>query len=57
MVKPPDGATLVGAVAATIDRWDATTGKSLIPEGGNSTIDQIGVMRGQYFGEINEAGS
>ena len=39
----PDGATLVGAVAATIDRWDATTGKSLIPEGGNSTIDQIAV--------------
>ncbi len=39
----PDGATLVGAVAATIDRWDTTTGQSLIPEGGNSSIDQIAV--------------
>ncbi|HJZ55747.1 MAG TPA: WD40 repeat domain-containing protein, partial [Gemmataceae bacterium] len=39
----PDGATLVGAVVATIDRWGATTGKALIPEGGNSAVDQIAV--------------
>src|SRR5262249_395376 len=39
----PDGATLVGAVAGTIYRWDAATGKSLIPEGGDSAVDQIAV--------------
>ena len=39
----PDGATLVGAVAGTIYRWDAATGQSLIPEGGDSPVDQIAV--------------
>ncbi len=39
----PDGATLIGAVAGTIYRWDAATGKSLIPEGGESPVDQIAV--------------
>src|SRR5262249_61576823 len=40
----PDGAVLVGAVAGTIYRWDAATGKSLSPEGGDSAVDQIAVM-------------
>ena len=39
----PDGATLVGAVAGTIDRWDAATGRSLIPEGGDCAVNQIAV--------------
>jgi WD40 repeat protein len=39
----PDGATLVGAVSGAIYRWDAATGKSLIPEGGDSAVDQIAV--------------
>src|SRR5579883_481944 len=39
----PDGTVLVGAVAATVYRWDTTTGKSLIPGGGESPIGQIEV--------------
>jgi RNA polymerase sigma factor (sigma-70 family) len=38
----PDG-SLVGAVAGTIYRWDTATGKSLIPEGGDSPVAQIEV--------------
>jgi RNA polymerase sigma factor (sigma-70 family) len=37
------GATLVGAVAGTIYRWDVATGKSLIPEGGDSPVAQVAV--------------
>ena len=37
----PDGKTLVGAVGSTIYRWDAATGKALMPAGGDSPIDQI----------------
>jgi RNA polymerase sigma factor (sigma-70 family) len=37
----PDGASLVGAVSGTIYRWDAKTGKPLIPESTDGTIAQI----------------
>ncbi len=36
-----DGATLVGAVGGTIRRWDVATGRSLVPEGGDSSVDQV----------------
>jgi WD40 repeat protein len=39
----PDGTVLVGAVAGTVYRWDTATGKSLIPEGGDSPVAQIEV--------------
>jgi RNA polymerase sigma factor (sigma-70 family) len=39
----PDGATLTGAVAGTIYRWETASGKSLIPEGGDSVVSQIAV--------------
>jgi RNA polymerase sigma factor (sigma-70 family) len=39
------GKTLVGAVMGTIYRWDATTGKALIPESGDSAVEQILVTR------------
>ena len=37
----PDGETLVGAVANTIYRWDAKTGKSLTAESAESPVSQI----------------
>lgn len=39
----PDGLALVGAVAGTVYHWDATTGRPLIPAGGESPIRQIAV--------------
>ena len=39
----PNGSILVGAIAGTIYRWDAATGKSLIPKGGDSPVAQIAV--------------
>jgi RNA polymerase sigma factor (sigma-70 family) len=36
-----DGRTLTGAVAGAIYRWDATTGKALTPEAGDSAVAQI----------------
>jgi RNA polymerase sigma factor (sigma-70 family) len=36
-----DGKTLTAAVAGAIERWDTATGKSLIPESGDSVVDQI----------------
>jgi RNA polymerase sigma factor (sigma-70 family) len=38
-----DGKTLTGVVGGTIDRWDTATGKSLIPEGGDSPVAQLAV--------------
>src|SRR5205085_419163 len=35
------GTTLTAAVCGTIYRWDTATGKSLIPEGADSTVTQI----------------
>ena len=35
------GKTLTCAVAGTIARWDAITGKSMTPEGGDSIVEQI----------------
>jgi WD40 repeat protein len=38
-----DGAVLVGAVGGTVYRWEAATGRSLIPEGGESPVGHIAV--------------
>lgn len=35
------GKTLTGAVAGSIYRWDAATGKTLTPEAGDSVVEQI----------------
>lgn len=45
----PDGVTLVGAAAGTIERWDAATGRSLIPAGGESPVAQIAATRDGAF--------
>src|SRR5439155_12248689 len=39
----PDGRSLVGAVAGTIYKWDAATGKPLTPTGGESVVGQVEV--------------
>ncbi len=36
-----DGGTLIGAVGGAIYRWDVVTGRTLIPEGGDSMVNQI----------------
>jgi RNA polymerase sigma factor (sigma-70 family) len=56
LVFTDGGKTLTGAVMGTIYRWDTATGKSLIPEGADSIVEQIivtadgsrVVTRGQY---------
>jgi RNA polymerase sigma factor (sigma-70 family) len=35
------GKTLVAAVEGAIHRWDAATGKSLMPEGGDNGVEQV----------------
>ncbi|WP_422927332.1 sigma-70 family RNA polymerase sigma factor [Singulisphaera sp. PoT] len=39
----PDGATLIGAVAGMIEVWETATGRSLVPAGGESPVEQIAV--------------
>jgi RNA polymerase sigma factor (sigma-70 family) len=41
LVFTDGGRTLTGAVKGAIYRWDTATGKSLIPEGGDSIVEQI----------------
>ncbi len=53
------GKTLTAAVCGTIYRWDTATGKSLIPEGADSTVTQILVTadgsRVITYGQYSEA--
>jgi RNA polymerase sigma factor (sigma-70 family) len=41
LVFTDGGKSLTGAVMGVIDRWDTATGKSLIPEAGDSIVEQI----------------
>jgi RNA polymerase sigma factor (sigma-70 family) len=41
LVFTDGGKTLTGAVEGTIYRWDTATGKALIPEAGDSIVEQI----------------